>query len=124
MAAKNVEIFLRTNCTCCFRHKYHKKKYSHFFRKQVKIRLQEDLDIYRMIKLLRLHHIQLRSLLSVPQKLFADQLAFRTISDSDEEDVDFGGRPLRPWEKVNKSFNFIDDVIGTLEDEQSRLLVS
>jgi hypothetical protein len=75
-----------------------------------------------MIKTLRLHAIQLKSLMSKPQRLFSHQLAFRTISDSDEEEYDFGGRPLKEWEFEANHFNWLEPVLQSLDDEQSQLL--
>lgn len=44
------------------------------------------------------------------------------MSDSDEEENDFGGRPLVEWKKKNRKFDWLNAVIETLDDEQSRLL--
>ena len=75
-----------------------------------------------MIKKLRLHAIQLKSLMSRPQRLFSHKLAYRTISDSDEEEFDCGGRPLQEWEIKPDNLDCVDPVIDSLNDEQSQLL--
>lgn len=62
--------------------------------------------------------------MSLPQRLLSHQLAFRTISDSDEEDTDCGGRPLQPWQATRKRHDYLNVVFDTIDDEQSQLLVS
>jgi hypothetical protein len=65
----------------------------------------------------------LKSLLSLPQRLLSNQLAFRTISDSDEEEEDFGGRPLKPWQKVFRSLDWFDSLFRTIDDDKTKLLL-
>jgi len=43
--------------------------------------------------------------------------SFRTISDSDEEENDFGGRPLQEWSKKNRSYSWLPVVMDTIHDE-------